>query len=215
MSSLLVSFSVLCLLALVSAREARAEGSRVTILYDSFGRNAAFVKDWGFSALVEYAGKRILFDTGNNAAVFAANAKAAKVDLGKLDFAVISHRHLDHTAGLEYLMKVNPEVTIYAPKEVFGIFGSVLPSSFYRKDESLAEHERYFGGRPPEPLKFGSAWPGAKFVPVESNLEVAPGVHLISLISETPGTKELRELSLALKTAKGIVLVAGCSHPGI
>jgi 7,8-dihydropterin-6-yl-methyl-4-(beta-D-ribofuranosyl)aminobenzene 5'-phosphate synthase len=215
MSSLLFSFSVLCLLAMVSAREARAEGSRVTILYDGFGRNPAFVKDWGFSALAEYAGKRILFDTGNNAAVFAANAKAAKVDLGKLDFAVISHRHLDHTAGLEYLLKVNPEVTIYAPKEVFGIFGSALPSTFYRKDESLAEHERYFGGRPPEPLKFGSAWPGAKFVPVESNLEVAPGVHLISLVSETPGTKELRELSLALKTAKGIVLVAGCSHPGI
>ena len=157
MSSLLVSFSVLCLLAMVSVREARAEGSRVTILYDGFGRNAAFVRDWGFSALVEYAGKRILFDTGNNAAVFAANVKAAKVDLGKLDFAVISHRHLDHTAGLEHLLKVNPEVTIYAPKEVFGIFGSALPSSFYRKDESLTEHERYFGGRPPEPLKFGSA----------------------------------------------------------
>src|SRR5437588_11905135 len=97
MSSLFVSLAVLCLLAMVSAREARAEGSRVTILYDGFGRNPAFVKDWGFSALVEYAGKRILFDTGNNAAVFAANAKAAKVDRGKLDVAVISTPHLDRT----------------------------------------------------------------------------------------------------------------------
>src|SRR5438477_10447822 len=172
MSSLLVRFSVLCLLAMASAREARAEGSRVTILYDGFGRNPAFVKDWGFSALVEYAGKRILFDTGNNAAVFAANVKAAKVNLGKLDFAVISHRHLDHTAGLEYLLKVNPEVTIYAPKEVFGVFGSALPSSFYRKDESIAEQERYFGGRATEALSFRWSLPGVALMLVYCELEV-------------------------------------------
>ena len=30
-----------------------------------------------------------------------------------------------------------------------------------------------------------------------------------------PGTKELKELSLAIKTSEGLVLVVGCSHPGI
>jgi hypothetical protein len=29
-------------------------------------------KDWGFSALIEYDGKRVLFDTGNNADIFCA-----------------------------------------------------------------------------------------------------------------------------------------------
>ena len=29
-------------------------------------------KDWGFSALVEIAGKRILFDTGDDRNIFAA-----------------------------------------------------------------------------------------------------------------------------------------------
>src|SRR5438105_8652723 len=29
------------------------------------------------------------------------------------------------------------------------------------------------------------------------------------------GTKELKELSLAINTADGLVLVVGCSHPGI
>ena len=38
-------------------------------------------KDWGFSALVEVAGKRILFDTGNDGETFAANVKAKGVDL--------------------------------------------------------------------------------------------------------------------------------------
>src|SRR5262245_48178071 len=59
---------------------AESEG-QITILYDAFGTDAAMTKDWGFSALLEVAGKRILFDTGDNADIFAANVKAKDVDL--------------------------------------------------------------------------------------------------------------------------------------
>jgi 7,8-dihydropterin-6-yl-methyl-4-(beta-D-ribofuranosyl)aminobenzene 5'-phosphate synthase len=41
--------------------------NRVTILYDAFGHHQGLIRDWGFAALVEHDGKRILFDTGNNA----------------------------------------------------------------------------------------------------------------------------------------------------
>ena len=37
--------------------------------------------------------------------------------------------------GLSHILSVNPKVEIYAPKEGFGIYGSSLPSSVYRKDE--------------------------------------------------------------------------------
>ncbi|MGN1286287.1 MAG: MBL fold metallo-hydrolase, partial [Bradyrhizobium sp.] len=50
--------------------------SQITILYDAFGTDPSLTKDWGFSALLEIAGKRILFDTGDNADIFAANVKA-------------------------------------------------------------------------------------------------------------------------------------------
>src|SRR5467141_2212539 len=76
---------------------------RVTILYDAFSDNKAVTKDWGFSALVEHDGKRILFDTGNNPEIFEHNVKALNVDLTKLDFVVVSHRHTDHASGLKYL----------------------------------------------------------------------------------------------------------------
>ncbi len=79
-------------------------GNSVTILYDAFGKSPRMQKDWGYSALVDYGGKRILFDTGNNPEIFARNVKAAGVDLMELDFVVISHRHLDHTAGLTHLL---------------------------------------------------------------------------------------------------------------
>jgi 7,8-dihydropterin-6-yl-methyl-4-(beta-D-ribofuranosyl)aminobenzene 5'-phosphate synthase len=188
---------------------------QVTILYDAFGKDAAMKKDWGFSALVEVAGKRILFDTGNDRDIFAENVKASGVDLTNLDFVVLSHRHSDHMGGLSHVLSVNPKVKIYAPREGFGIYGSSLPSSFYRKDESLSPEMRYYDGKPPEVMRFGTAWQGANFELIDKTTEVAPGITLIALVSDTPGTRELKELSLAVNTPDGVVLLVGCSHPGI
>src|SRR4051794_27391005 len=52
---------------------------RITTLYDAFGKTTTMRKDWGFSAFIEYRGKRILLDTGNNAEIFANNIKAKGV----------------------------------------------------------------------------------------------------------------------------------------
>jgi 7,8-dihydropterin-6-yl-methyl-4-(beta-D-ribofuranosyl)aminobenzene 5'-phosphate synthase len=189
--------------------------AQITVLYDAFGQASAMQKDWGYAALIEYGGERILFDTGNNPDILAQNAKAKDIDLSKLDFVVMSHRHGDHMSGLTYLLKVNPKVTIYAPKEGFGVYGADLPSGFYRKDSSLPVEQRYYNGTPPEVMRFGSAWPGANFQLVDKNTEIAPNIHLITLVSDKPGTLELHELSVAFSTPDGMVIVVGCSHPGI
>jgi 7,8-dihydropterin-6-yl-methyl-4-(beta-D-ribofuranosyl)aminobenzene 5'-phosphate synthase len=110
---------------------------------------------------------------------------------------------------------VNPTVKIYAPKEGFGIYGSSLSSSFYGKDESLPPEMRYYGGKPPDVMKFGTAWPRANIELIDKTTEIAPGITLLALVSDAPGTRELKELSLAVNTADGVVLVVGCSHPGI
>jgi 7,8-dihydropterin-6-yl-methyl-4-(beta-D-ribofuranosyl)aminobenzene 5'-phosphate synthase len=208
---------VMTISAFASAPLSASPGTQaqVTILYDAFGKDPSMKKDWGFSALVEVAGKRILFDTGNDRDTFMLNAKAKGIDFTKLDFVVMSHRHSDHMSGLARVLKVNPEVKIYAPKEGFGIYGSSLPSSFYRKNESLPPELRYYDGKPPEVMKFGTAWQGANFELIDKTTEVAPGIWLIALVSDLPGTKELKELSLAINTPDGIVLIVGCSHPGI
>jgi 7,8-dihydropterin-6-yl-methyl-4-(beta-D-ribofuranosyl)aminobenzene 5'-phosphate synthase len=189
--------------------------AQITVLYDAFGKTSTMQKDWGYAALVEYGGKRILFDTGNNPDILAQNARAKGVDLAKLDFVVMSHRHGDHMGGMAYLLSVNPKVKIYAPKEGFGVYGGDLPSTFYRKDTSLPPEQRYYDGAPPDTMRFGAAWPEANFQLVDRNTEIAPGIHLISLVSDKPGTLELRELSLAINTPDGLVIVVGCSHPGI
>jgi 7,8-dihydropterin-6-yl-methyl-4-(beta-D-ribofuranosyl)aminobenzene 5'-phosphate synthase len=209
--------SALAVVVLLLTGMAAAETpNRVTILYDSFGKNPSLTMDWGFAALVEYGGKRILFDTGNNAKIFEHNVKAVGVDLGNLDFVVMSHRHGDHMGGLAYLLKVNPTVKIYAPKERSGVYGDDQPSStWYRKDASLPAEQRYYSGAPPEIIHMGEAWPGANFQLIDRNTEIAPGMYLIALVSDRPGTLELHELSLAIRTPDGLVLVVGCSHPGV
>jgi 7,8-dihydropterin-6-yl-methyl-4-(beta-D-ribofuranosyl)aminobenzene 5'-phosphate synthase len=127
----------------------------------------------------------------------------------------MSHRHGDHMGGLAYLLKVNPKVTIYAPKEGFGVYGADLPSGFYRKDSSLPVEQRYYKAHREMSCGFGSAWPGANFQLVDKNTEIAPNIHLITFVSDKPGTLELRELSLAFSAPDGMVIVVGCSHPGI
>jgi 7,8-dihydropterin-6-yl-methyl-4-(beta-D-ribofuranosyl)aminobenzene 5'-phosphate synthase len=141
--------------------------------------------------------------------------KALGVDLRTLDFVVISHRHADHTSGLNYLLSVNPTVKIYTPDEPFGLFGKGVPNTFYRKDQSLAAGSRYFDGNPPQMLSAGSPWPQANFIPVSSTTEVAPGIFLVPTISQVPGTLELREVSLAIRGPNGLIIVDGCSHAGV
>ena len=198
-----------------SAARADPSKAQITVLYDAFGKSSVMQKDWGYAAFIEYGGKRIMFDTGNNGDMLAQNAKAKGIDLSKLDFVVMSHRHGDHMGGMAYLLSVNPKVKIYAPKEGFGVYGGDLPSTFYRKDTSLPPEQRYYDGAPPEVMRFGAAWPGANFQLVDKNIEITPDIQLIALVSDKPGTLELRELSLALNTPDGMVIVVGCSHPGI
>ncbi len=193
----------------------RESPNRVTILYDSFGKSPAITLDWGYAALVEYGGTRILFDTGNNARVFEHNVRALGVDLKNIDFVVISHRHADHTSGINYLLSVNPKVKIYVPDEPWGLFARGVPNDFYRKDPDLPAEMRYYGGKPPQILEAGTPWPGGNFVAVPAKTEVAPGVFILAGVSHNPGTLELKELSLAIKGPQGVIVIVGCSHPGL
>lgn len=201
-------------LAIKTAR-AETEVAQITVLYDAFGPDLNMTKDWGFAALVEYGGKRILFDTGNNAEIFEHNVKEKGIDLSKLDFAVVSHRHGDHTSGLSYLLKVNPSVKIYVPQENFGVFGASLPGTFYKGESSLPVKMRYFDGKQLDQLRFGSPWPDANFEWVRQAMEIAPGLHLVLLNGKWGVDLEVKELSLVIETPDGLVVLVGCGHPTI
>jgi 7,8-dihydropterin-6-yl-methyl-4-(beta-D-ribofuranosyl)aminobenzene 5'-phosphate synthase len=196
-----------------------AEGAdQATVLFDAFGKASDLKRGWGYSLFIVHGGRRILFDTGGNDADFAANASTLGVDLKKLDFVVLSHRHNDHTAGLNHVLNEKPDVTIYTPFEGGG-FNSPIPGPLMnlirRNVASVPDDLRYFGGNPPASMKPGAPWLGAHFMQIGEPKEVLPGVFLFSARSDRAGTREMNEISMLMKTSQGGVLVVGCSHPGI
>jgi 7,8-dihydropterin-6-yl-methyl-4-(beta-D-ribofuranosyl)aminobenzene 5'-phosphate synthase len=106
-------------------------------------------------------------------------------------------------------------VKIYAPQENFGVFGAAVPGTFYRRNEQLPPDMRYFDGKPPQTLRFGSPWADANFTWVTKTTEIAPGFHLILLNGTWGVDLEVKEISLAIDTPDGVVLIVGCSHPTI
>jgi 7,8-dihydropterin-6-yl-methyl-4-(beta-D-ribofuranosyl)aminobenzene 5'-phosphate synthase len=216
MSTRIVAVLALASLSLAAATPLLAQSpNRITNVYDAFGPpSSTLVKDWGYAALVEYAGRRILFDTGNHADIFESNIKALQVDLTRLDAVVISHRHGDHTSGLTYLLKVNPGVTIYVPQEG-AYFKGPLPRDFLERQPGLPRSLQYFEGREPRQWNSGSPWENANFKVVSGMVDIFPGFHVLSVQSDKPGTREMNELSLAIRTPQGLAVVVGCSHPGV
>ncbi len=203
------------LIALLAfAPQAQDQPRRVTVLYDAFGAPSALERDWGFAALVEYGGRRILFDTGNDAAIFERNVKSLGVDLTKLDAVVISHRHGDHTTGLGFLLELNPDVSISAPEEG-AFFKSSNPKEFLTPHPDLPPHLRYYGGHPPDEVVSGTPWNRGRFEIVKKTSEIFPGFFVLTTKSQKQGTVEMNEVSLAIRTPEGLAVIVGCSHPGV
>jgi len=203
-----------CVATPIVSRPVSLSEQRLTILVDAFGSKPELRQDWGYATMVEYGGKRILFDTGNDSDGFSENVRRLGVQLTRLDAVVISHRHGDHTAGLRYLLTVNPRVKIYVPDDE--AFGGPTPTVFFKQpDPSLPATMRYFNGAVPDVIPHGSAWTGANFIRVTNTMEIAPGFRLVRNISPNQQFSETPELSLVIDTPKGQIVVVGCSHPGI
>ena len=214
----LVAYLVLCLPfhfvpAPLSAQAQDAK--RITVLYDAFGPPSTLIRDWGFSALVEYGGKRILFDAGNDAGILAHNVEKLGVDLKRLDALVVSHRHGDHTSGLTYVFDVHPGLPAYAPADG-AAFGGQIPAGFLAREPGLPKELRYFDGEAPPRFVAGTPWGDrASFTAVAQTKEIFPGFFVLTTRSEKPGTFEMNEVSLAIRTPRGLAVVVGCSHPGV
>ena len=150
--------------------------------------------EWGFSAFVEKGNAKILFDFGGSD-VFLKNAAALGIDLQKVDFAVASHHHRDHVGGLRF-WKFKTRKKFVAHPEIL----QKLPR------ETAAKIKKKF-----------------EFLPAKMPLEFAPDCFFLGEVPRVTDFEigkyendEMRDDSaLAFKTARGAVVISGCSHAGI
>lgn len=90
---------------------------KITILYDNRCDNSHLQEGWGFSALIEYDGSKILFDTGGDVAAFSSNAEKMQLSYSEVTHLLFSHRHWDHIAGFkEIVKKLSKDAALYVPK---------------------------------------------------------------------------------------------------
>lgn len=94
---------------------------RTTIIYDNTAIREDLKPNWGFSALVEAGGKKILFDTGGSGKILLGNMAALGINPRDIEDVFISHAHYDHTGGLSAFLDLNSDVKVWLPPSFRGV----------------------------------------------------------------------------------------------
>ena len=175
--------------------------------------------EWGFAALVEVDGKKILYDTGARPRTVLENARELHVELGDVEDVILSHFHDDHTTGLATLRRELAAQNPAALSRVHvgkGIFqerrGKVNPVIAVRKEIEAT---------------------GARFIEHDKPAQLLPGVWLTGPIPRAnpernfPGGVEVlrgtswiadevaEDQALVIDAPGGLVVITGCGHAGI
>jgi 7,8-dihydropterin-6-yl-methyl-4-(beta-D-ribofuranosyl)aminobenzene 5'-phosphate synthase len=195
---------------------------KVTVLSTMLVAEPTGIGEWGFSALVEADGHRILVDTGARPETVLQNARELNVDLSDVKEVILTHNHSDHVGGLltlrRAMMKKNPAAlsVVYVSR---GIFYS-RPSAEGEGNPMIAIRTAYeaTGGRFVENATGADIFPGAWLTgPVprrypERNWSVTGKVQTPDGLVEDNLPEDQ---SLVLDTTQGLVVVTGCGHAGI
>ena len=92
---------------------------KITVLTENTCKSGNFSCEHGLSLYIEAGDKKILFDMGQTE-LFTENASKMGIDLGDVDFAVLSHGHYDHGGGLAKFLEINQKAPVYISKYAFG-----------------------------------------------------------------------------------------------
>jgi len=83
------------------------------ILFDNYAKGDSCSSLWGFSAYLERY--RMLFDTGSNGRELLKNMQRQGIDPFEIKSLFITHDHWDHIGGIDSILELNSNLTIYAP----------------------------------------------------------------------------------------------------
>lgn len=170
--------------------------------------------EWGLSVHITHRGKQILLDTGASG-LFLENAEKLGIDLARVDYAVLSHGHWDHSGGMEAFFEAVPGARFYVRPDCDACY-------------ILEKGEMAYGGVPETVTeRFGD-----RITFVEGDFSPSEGVWLIphktpglTAYGEADGMYVMRngalepdgyahEQSLVLETERGLVIFNSCSHGG-
>lgn len=196
------------------------EGKITVLIEDTSDDHLNLKKEHGLSLFIETSEGNILFDTGNSEN-FINNAEQLNVDLRKTDHIVLSHGHYDHTNGFRgFIEKFGNHPIVHAGE------------SFFVQKYSYDGVSYKFSG-----MNFDQKFIQDNHIKIQFVLDriekLAKDIYIITNFKKVSTYEKNNEkffiqkdghytvdsfadeIMIAIKTAKGLVLIVGCSHPGI
>lgn len=192
-----------------------------TLIENKSGERDDLHIEHGLSVYIEVDGKHILFDTGQSGN-FIDNAKSLDIDLKNLDYVIISHGHYDHSGGMERLIKeINPDIKLYLGDGFFNKKYRLIGGGDYEYignpfDEDFLKENNI-------PIKYISE----DITSLTENISIFTNFNRKEEFENTNEDMYLKvdgeyekdlfldEISIGIKTHKGLVVLVGCSHVGI
>ena len=208
--------------ALAAAEPARAV--KVTVLSTMLAGNPGRgIGEWGFAALLEVDGRRLLLDTGERPETVLRNAGELGIDLSDVTDLVITHNHGDHTAGLVTLRRE------LAKKNARALSRTHVARGIFDRRPRPDGSE----GNGLLPLKAAYEALGGQFVEHAGPTQLLPAVWLTGPVPRQypernwSGTGRVQtagglvedtvpeDASVIVDTADGLIVVSGCGHAGV
>jgi 7,8-dihydropterin-6-yl-methyl-4-(beta-D-ribofuranosyl)aminobenzene 5'-phosphate synthase len=191
----------------------------ITLLVDNQAQEG-LKHEHGLSFFIEHQGKRILFDNGQNEALFF-NAEKLNVSLNDLDIIILSHGHYDHGGNLAALLLANPNALFYAHPDCKNTRYSLHPNKPIRTISLSKEVIAAIDALPPAQCHFIT-----RATEVHSGLWLTGQIPRLCGVEDTGGPFFLDpdgkqadwlndDMSLWIETDAGLTVICGCCHSGI
>lgn len=189
----------------------------IQVLIDNAPSDDLMLKpEHGLSFYIETEGNRILCDMGASG-MFLSNAKQMGIDLACTDLAFVSHGHADHTGGLLEYLDTFEHSDVYLSNRVFEAEYFSSRRGMKRNISTQASISKIYQNR----LCFvcESTWITPFIAAVYTDIHDYSQPYGNRFLTKVVGHEETmddfrHELSLAIQTPKGLVIVSSCSHGG-
>jgi len=194
---------------------------RISTIAENSASWLGFLAEWGISVLLEVDDTSVLLDTGRSI-VAAHNALLMDIDLKQIDTIVFSHGHEDHTGGLVNLLKLRK-----TPIEIIA-HPDVWAEKYWRASEGdrydyigipyareLAESLGASFRLSEEPVWITEKIVTSGEIPMITDYEMIDTSACVKTDSGFSQDPLRDDLSLFIKSDKGLIVVAGCAHRGI
>ncbi|MDR3593144.1 MAG: MBL fold metallo-hydrolase [Negativicutes bacterium] len=195
---------------------------KATVVMDNsvpINQRSPFRGEHGFSLLLEHQSEKILFDTGQTAALIH-NLGLLGVRPAQIDTLVLSHGHYDHSGGLLHLLQHGRKTyPLYAHSDIFVPRFSVTNDSRhfvgipYVKEQLTTLGVDWRLGKEPCQIAPGLWFSGQ--IPRRTDYEVGD-TRLVTCCGDGDcPDRIIDDISLYYLSDNGLVVIGGCTHSGL